>query len=335
MKRYSKTLRSDRITLLAVVGSVALVSLAGCSSAQPSAEAADPAAEASGECTTVIALINDIQNPWNSTLAQGITDEAITLGIDLTIQDAAGNVATQTSQMQQAVTAKPDGIILQATESDGLVPAVRIANGDGVPVVTVNASIGDGAEIVTFVGVDQKDYGIALAKLAESALPDGGSVAVVQGVVGNPVEIARTEGILETLAANDSVEVVATVTDSWNNADNLAVVQDLLAKYPAGTLDVVIAEGPEMYVGAAYATSIGRDDVKFIAGDFPIEVKESLEAGELYGTILQDGATIGAQSLQDLCAHVKGEDVPTPTHFVELPTITRDNVGDYDTSWNW
>jgi len=317
---------------VALASALAMICLSSCTSA------ATPGTQdgaASGKCSKVTALINDVQNPWNATLAQGMTDQATKLGVNLTIQNAAGVISTQTSQLQQAVTSKPDGILLQATESDGLVPAVKIANRSSVPVVTVNANVGQGADVVTFVGVDQKDYGIALAKLVEEALPKGGNVAVIQGVVGNPVEIDRTEGITETFAANPSIKVVTTVTDSWNNADNLAAVQDLLAKYPKGTLDAVVAEGPEMYVGAQYAASIGRTDVKFIAGDYPLEVKAAIEAGHLYGTILQDGATIGAKSLEDLCSHITGKSVPTPTDFVDLPSITSKNVSTFQTNWHW
>ncbi|WP_081624218.1 sugar ABC transporter substrate-binding protein [Arthrobacter sp. 135MFCol5.1] len=316
---------------IALASAVTVICLSSCSSAAPGAGAT----AASGSCSKVTALVNDLQNPWNATLAQGMTEQAAKLGVNLTVQNAAGVIATQASQLQQAVTSKPDGILLQATESNGLVPAVKIANRNSVPVATVNANVGQGADVVTFVGVDQKDYGIALAKLVEEALPNGGNVAIIQGVVGNPVEIDRTEGITETFAANPSIKIATTVTDSWNNADNLAAVQDLLAKYPKGTLDAVVAEGPEMYVGAQYAASIGRDDVKFIAGDFPIEVQEAIKAGHLYGTILQDGATIGARSLEDLCAHVTGKSVPTPTDFIDLPSITSKNVADFKTSWHW
>ncbi|WP_378143945.1 sugar ABC transporter substrate-binding protein [Cnuibacter sp. UC19_7] len=332
MKWRTTTQRRAVIPAAAIAGITLTAALAGCSSGTASNTTG---AAASGTCSNVTALVNDIQNPWNGTLASGMKTKADELGVNLTIQNAGGVVSDQTSQLQQAITSNPDGILLQATESTGLVPGVKLANKASVPVVTVNANIGEGADVVTFVGVDQKDYGIALAKLVEQALPNGGKVAIIQGVVGNPVEIDRTEGINETFAANPSIDVVATVTDSWNNADNLAVVQDLLAKYPAGQLDAVVAEGPEMYVGAKYATSIGRTDVKFIAGDFPIEVKEAIESGDLYGTVLQDGATIGAQAVTDLCAHVEGKSVPTPTDFLDLPSITSENVSQYDTTWNW
>lgn len=333
MKWHTATTRSRATLVSAALSTVALISLAGCTSAAPGPESSGTAG--SGKCKNVTALITDMQNPWDETMANGMQDQAKKLGVNLTVQDAAQTVATQASQLQQAVTAKSDGIILQAVESDGLVPAVKLANNASIPVVTVNATIGDGAHVVTFVGVDQKDYGVALAKLAESAIPNGGKVAIIEGPVGNPVEVDRTKGINETFAANPSIDVVTTVTDSWTNAGNLAAVQDLLAKYPKGQLDVVVAEGPEMYVGARYAKKIKRDDVKFISGDFPIEVNDAIKSGDLYGTTLQDGGAIGARSLTDLCNHIAGKTVSSPTDFLKIPAITSDNVSQYKTTWHW
>lgn len=327
LNRHRAGLVAIGLTTLAVVAS-------SCSSG---ATSSGEAAEGSGSCDNVAYLVNNISNPWISTMADGGEARAKELGVDIKTQNADLDTATQISQIQQAVADDVDGILIQSVEADGIVPAIQQANSAGIPVVAVNSGVGDGADIVTYVGVDQVDYGRGLANLAIQALPEGGKVAVIQGVVGNPVEVQRTRGITETLEAAGNYDIVAKVSDSWSNDENLAAVQDLLNRFPEGELDAIIAEGPQLYVGAEYAHSHGRDDVKFIAGDFPVQVRDAIEAGTLYGTVLQDGAEQGAMGIDDLCNWVNGDKdkVPQPTHFAELPLVTKDNLSDYSTSWNW
>ncbi|MDP3207887.1 MAG: sugar ABC transporter substrate-binding protein, partial [Rhodoglobus sp.] len=181
------------------------------------------------------------------------------------------------------------------------------------------------------------DYGVGLAQLAEQAIPDGGKVALIQGIVGNPVEVLRTEAFVDTIGKNSSIEIVAMVTDNWSNDENLAVVQDLLTRFGPGELDVIVAEGPEIYIGAQYAHSIGREDVKFVAGDFPNQVYAGIEAGEIYGAVLQDGADQGKAGITALCSWLEGDEasVKRPTDFVALPLVTQENLSEFSTSWDW
>lgn len=313
---------------------------AGSAPAAPtSGSAASSAAGAGspGTCAKVAYLVNNVANPWISTMAAGGEAEAKRLGASVKVQDANLDTAAQIAQIQQAVADKVSGILIQSVEADGIVPAIKQANAAGIPVVAVNSGVGDGADIVTYVGVDQTDYGKGLANLAIKALPDGGKVAVIQGVVGNPVEVQRTTGIKDTLKAAGKYDVVTTVTDNWKNDNNLAAVQDLLNKYPKGSLDAIIAEGPQVYVGAKYAQSIGRTDVKFIAGDFPVQVRDAIKSGSVYGTVLQDGAQQGVMGMDALCNWVNGKKsaVKKPTDFADLPLVTADNLAKYSTSWNW
>jgi len=270
-------------------------------------------------------------------LADGAKDRAEALGAKMNVQNGALDTATQISQLQQAVADGVDGILIESVNADGVVPAVQQANRAGIPVVAVNSGVGEGANVVTFVGVDQTDYGRGLGNLAFQAKPDGGKVAIIRGVVGNPIEAARTSGIKEVLAKDSRYEIVAEVADNWTNDENLAAVQDLLNKYPKGSLDVIIAEGPEVYVGAEYAASIGRSDVKFIAGDFPVQVRDAIAKGTVYATVLQDGAEQGQRGVDALCNWIEGkeDEVKRPTDFVDLPLVTKENLSQYSTDWNW
>ena len=339
MQPSTKRYVSTRKIGVAAFALATVSALAGCSSSSDTAAGSGAAPSGSGKCSDskISLLILDAANPWVATLADGAKARAEALGAKMNVQNGALDTATQISQLQQAVADGVDGILIESVNADGVVPAVQQANSAGIPVVAVNSGVGEGANVVTFVGVDQTDYGRGLGNLAFQAKPDGGKVAIIRGVVGNPIEAARTSGIKEVLAKDSRYEIVAEVADSWTNDENLAAVQDLLNKYPKGSLDVIIAEGPEVYVGAEYAASIGRSDVKFIAGDFPVQVRDAIAKGTVYATVLQDGAEQGQRGVDALCNWIEGkeDEVKRPTDFVDLPLVTKENLSQYSTDWNW
>ena len=59
------------------------------------------------------------------------------------------------------------------------------------------------------------------------------------------------------------------MTDDFDNAKALAVVQDLLTRFPKGELDAIIMQGPEGGSAVDFANRNGREEIKFIAGDYP------------------------------------------------------------------
>lgn len=320
---------SRRRILLTASTALALGALAltGCSTDAP--------AEGGDESLTFALLAFDTANPWVATLVSGAEAQAEELGVELSVSNANYDNAAQIAQVQDAIAAGADAIIIQAADADGIVPAVNQAAEAGIPVFAVNANVGEGAEVVSFVGADQSQMGVGAAELVKEAVPDGGAVALIQGAVGNPISTVRTEGFTETLGEWPEYELVATVTDNFTSDENLAVVQDLLAKYPAGELDAIVAQGGQLYVGAEYAASVGRDDVKFIANDYPVQVRDAIEAGTIFGTVNQDGALQGSAAVEAAYNWVTGneDDVERPTQYIELPLVTKDNVAEFETDW--
>src|SRR5215467_4680606 len=98
----------------------------------------------------------------------------------LQIADGAGNVNTQTSQMDNFVTQKVDLLMISPFEAAPLTPAVARAVKAGIPVIELDRRTnGDpGKDYTSFVGGD--NYKIAFEAgtyTAKTLLPDGGEVA--------------------------------------------------------------------------------------------------------------------------------------------------------------
>ena len=281
-------------------------------------------------------IIMDTTNPFQATMAAAAEAEAKKRGIMTETLNGNLNISNQVAHIQQQIAKGVDALIVNAVDPDGILPAIKLANAAKIPVFALNTNPGKGADIVTFVGADDYQYGLAQGDLVAKALNGKGNVALIMGQVGTSPQILRTKGIEETLAKYPNIKIVAKVADDWKNAKSLAAVQDLLTKYPVGQLDVIVAQGPQIYVGAQWAAKQGRTDVKFIAGDYPTQVSQSIKDGQIYGTVLQSPETEGQMAIDLAQKYVQGDkSVAKPNTYIKLPLITQENVSEYQTVWNW
>ncbi len=274
--------------------------------------------------------------PFLASMSDAFTEEAERLGMSATVLNAnldnavlVGNVKTLTAQQVD---------VLSVTSSSPTAPvaAVNQAWSSDVPVLALNAPLDKSAQVVTYVGASDFQYGQALGELLMQALPKGGKVAVIMGPLGGTPQVARLGGMEDVLEGHPEWEIIAKPVDEFDNSKNLAVTQDLLSKYPEGELDAVVAQGPQMYVGANYARDNGRDDITFIAGDYSEQVEDAIRSGALYGTVNQSPRLEGLLAAAYSCMYVdgKGGDIPAPEALIELPVITKENVEEFPAEWS-
>ena len=103
----------------------------------------------------------------------------------LQIADGAGNVNTQTSQMDNFITQKVDLILISPFEASPLTPVVARAMKAGIPVIELDRkTVGDpGKDYTAFIGGDNFKIAQEAGKyVAGKLLPDGGEVAVLEGL---------------------------------------------------------------------------------------------------------------------------------------------------------
>jgi ABC-type sugar transport system substrate-binding protein len=310
-------------SLVAVALPVALV-LSGCSGSAAGAGTGAPA----DESIDIGVMLFNTDLPFYAPLQDGIRAEAEELGVTVDIQNGQLDPARQAQLVQQFVTQGKDAIIISASDADAIVPAVTQANAAGIPVLGLTNDIGEGADRLTYVGSDNVKFGYLLAQgAAEVAGPDA-RIAIIMGALGTTSQRERSEGIAQYVAENPGIEIVAEQTANWDNAQALKVGQDLLAKYPPGTLDAILCEGPEGAAAAKYAASAGRKDVKFIVGDTSQDVMAQLQAGTIAATAFQNFFDQGGTAIQYAvdAAQGKSAEVPQPNAYAPIELYTAADV---------
>ena len=99
-----------------------------------------------------------------------------------------------------------------------------------------------------------------------------------------------------------------------------------------------MAEGPEIYVGANYAWSIGRKSIIFIAGDYPTEVRADIQImARLQGAADQSPVLEGVEGVQAAVDWLTGHQslVQRPDMYIPLPNVTKANVAMYPAQWTF
>lgn len=275
--------------------------------------------------------------PFYSNLIRMANETAEKNGISLDIQSGNGDLATQISIVQQFIAQQVDMIMIAPSDPKGIVPVIRQASAANIPVMAVNTSadLSSGAKVLTYVGVDDFVFGQRQGELVVKAVGETAKIAYILGKLGTSAQLAREAGLMDTLKKYPGIEIVEKQAADWDNSKALAITQDYLSKYPQGTIAAIVDQGPEGVNGANFAAQSGRTDVKFILGDYPADVRNAIIKGTVYGTVNQDPAPQGSTAIEDAVLFFagKGDQIPTPNHYLDLPIITKENVEQFKAAW--
>jgi ABC-type sugar transport system substrate-binding protein len=275
--------------------------------------------------------------PFYAGFKQGLDDAARQFGFEYDLRDGKGDPATEVANIQNFIAEAVD-VILLTPMSDGTIPAIIQANEAGIPVIEVNNTAGftsDEADVVTYVGADDREFGRLQARLLDQVFAgEPVRIGYVMGIPGTSPQILRAEGFKEELANHPEYEIVAEVNDDFDSAKALAVTQDLLSRFPKGELDVIVMQGPEGVAAADFARQNGREEVQFILGDYPADVRQAIMDGYVLGTINQDPYPQAYEGVRMAWLLLNGQEntIPKP-NYLELPIITIENAESTPPAW--
>ncbi|KSV87269.1 sugar ABC transporter substrate-binding protein [Sinorhizobium sp. GL28] len=197
-----------------------------------------------------LALSYDISQAW----VAGLEREATRLGYEIIIRDPNWVTDNFVQGMQAAIREKPDLLVIQPPDTTSLSRVVRKAQEAGIRVVQINQMTTALPDI--FVGTDFYSVGLENGKVVAGACGnDGrsGKVAIITGAATAPASINQVKGIMDGLADNASIEVVATQAADWDPSKSNAIASTLIKQHP--DLCAIIDAWDGQATGAASAIS--------------------------------------------------------------------------------
>ena len=250
--------------------------------------------------------------------------------------------------VQDLITKGVDGIAVSPSNAPAMAKALEAAADAGIPVLTWDADLLDEDKGLraAFVGTNNYDIGVNLAKLAMERHPDGGTICLQTGGAAAANHNERLKGARDTLAGADMGEAPGAALageNGWtelsacplitNDDGNVAVqgMTDILAANP--DLDVFLSTGAfTMWFDNAYRQAAEPYKDKLASGDLTIVVADTLpmqleqtKDGLGNGLVGQRPFEMGYKAMFMLKDLVEGKTLQDPT-YTGLDVCSNDNI---------
>ncbi|MCH2101224.1 MAG: substrate-binding domain-containing protein [Planctomycetes bacterium] len=219
-----------------------------------------------------------------------------------------------------------DGIVISPLDDTALVPVLKEAKAEGIPVVIVDSGV-NWDEYASFVATDNRQGGVVAAQHLGKLLDGKGKVIMMRYFEGSASTSKREVGFLETIAEDfPEIEVVsgnqfggATSDECYQTAENLLINhQDIDGIFCA-------CEPTTFGMLRALQDSDLAGKVRFVGFDATDKLLDGLRAGEIDGLVLQDPFGMGELAVKRMVDHLDGKPVDK---FVDtgVNVATQENV---------
>lgn len=298
---------------------IAAMIIAGCSTGAPAR--ADEAVYG--------VLLKTLSNPFWGAMAQGIAEGATQEGVQIFQQAAASDQdsETQLNLCNTMLERKPVAMITASINSSNLLPCLKTANQQNIPVVDLDANLDPaitakaGVKIAFQIGSDNVAAGGQAADfLAQSLGKDAkGPVLVIEGLSGNITGQMRAKGFKDRLAQEaPGLKVVASLPGDWDGNKAANITNDTLQRNP--DLVAIFACNDTMGLGATEAVfAAGKGGKVVVIGvDGTSDAVKSIKAGRMTASVAQLPYLEGIEAVHDVKQVLDGK---TVDKTIRVPTL--------------
>jgi D-allose transport system substrate-binding protein len=289
---------------------------------------------ASAADVTYGVLLKTLSNPFWGAMAAGVAEGAKEEGVQIFQQAAASDQDSET-QLNICTTMlerKPAAMITAAINSTNLLPCLKTADEQNIPVVDLDANLDPaitakaGVKIAFQIGSDNVAAGGQAADFLASRLGKDakGPVLVIEGLSGNITGQMRAKGFKDRLAeVAPGLQVVASLPGDWDANKAANITNDTLQRTP--DLVAIFACNDTMGVAATEAVFAAGKGGKIvtIGVDGTTDGVKSIKAGRMTASVAQLPYLEGIQAVKDVKDVLAGKSVDPVIHVPTL-LLTKD-----------
>lgn len=262
-------------------------------------------------------VVSTQDNPFFVTLKEGAEKKAKELGHELIVLDSQNTPSKELSNIEDLMVKGIDVLLVNPTDSDAVVAAVKEANRSKVPVITLDRGA-NGGKVVAHVASDNVAGGKMAGEYVLKSLNGKGKVVELEGIPGTTAARDRGKGFNE--AINGKLTVVAKQAADFDRTKGLTVTENILQAQPE--INAIFAHNDEMALGAIKALEAsGRKNVMVVGFDATDDAVKAVKDGKMAATVAQKPFEIGAKGIEIADKVAKKETVPTYVP-VELELVT-------------
>jgi len=273
------------------------------------------------QTTTVGVTLLTMQHQFYQALRAGLEEEAKKDGYHLLVTSAEFDPARQANQIDEFIVQKVDALIVCPCDSRSVGASIVAANEANIPVFTADiASTSPIGEVTAHIASDNIQGGREAAKLLATAIGDKGKVVILS----HP-EVAsvtdRVRGFKEEIAKHPNIEIAAELSAEGKRDKAVSVMEDMLQAHP--DLVGVFGINDDSALGALAAIEAAGKlaQVKIVGYDATPEARAKIEAGAMYGDVIQHPHKIGQLAMQAVHDCLSGKKPPAVV-AVDVGTYT-------------
>jgi ribose transport system substrate-binding protein len=297
------------------------IAFSACSKQGPdtAAPAASEPVAAAAAGDTIGLAISTQNNPFFVSLKQGAEEAAKANGLTLITVDAQDDAAKQIASIEDLIQKKVKVILINPTDSDAVVSAVKQANAANIPVITLDRSVA-GGEVVSHIASDNVAGGKMAAEFLLEKIGKTAEVAELEGIAGSSAARERGQGFHLVVDAEKGIKVAAKQPADFDRAKGLSVMENILQGNKK--IKGVFAHNDEMALGAIQALeAAGMKDVVVVGFDATADAVAAVKAGRMAATVQQKPELIGKMGVETAKKIIAGEkpekNIPVPLELVK------------------
>ncbi len=252
----------------------------------------------------------------------------------------AADADSQAQQVEQAISKKPDALVVLPQDGAALTPVAQKAERAGIPVVNIDRLFSKPDAATSTVLGDNYQIGVLAADYIADQLKCKGNVVEIQGLAGISVTTDRSKGFKDELKVkcpDGGVKIVASQPGDFNPDTGLKVMENILQAQKK--IDAVYTHDDDMAQGVVQAIkNDGREKEMFLTGvGGSKDAMEQIKAGGLYRATFLYNPNMAATAVNMARLIALGQGLPelvppeVPRQLiVPAAVVTKDNVSEYE-----
>lgn len=251
--------------------------------------------------------------------------EAERQGVEIVLQNPNGDPVAQANAVETFTQQGVDAIIFDAIDPNGIQPALRAAQAQGIPVIAVDEVLAKVDFIDSSAGIDNFAVGRQLGEeLAKQVGDEEARVGIVQ-TIDAPIENSRVEGFKAAIKGHPNIKIVGRADAKFNLDRAANGAENLITKDPK--LNWFYSTGG--IYGEGIVSAIGsqnkRGEIKMIGWDITKALVEPIRDGTYVMAAQQDFEAMGKAAVD---AAVKLAEKKSAPRFNTVPAhpVTKDNL---------
>ncbi len=289
-----------------------LLFLSGCGRQESASSSPDSTPQHAGRKKVYLIVKASESEFWQIVIA-GAKKKAQELNVELIAQAAVSesDVSRQIAILENAISSKPDAIVIAPTVSDALVPSIEAATERKIPVIIIDSGAHTD-KYVSFLASDNIKIGALAGDMLAEALTRRtgkaeGKVACLTFMSGvNSLE-NRKKGFLDAVSTKyPGLQIVAFQDAQGKQGTSLSIVQNYLTAYP--DLKGIFANNQISGDEAVRALDLAsRKDLAVIVVDAGPQEIWGLKNGYADAVIVQKPWNMGSMGMEYALKAIEGE----------------------------